>query len=61
MRLAVVATAALDQWALDFDGNAARTVASAEEARRQGARYRVSFWGEGRKSSTIVFFAALFL
>lgn len=55
MRLAVVATAALDQWALDFDGNAARTAASAEEARRQGARYRVSFGGKGMESSTIDF------
>ena len=41
MRLAVVSTAALNQWALDFDGNAARTLASVEAAKQAGARYRV--------------------
>ena len=40
-RLATVATCNLDQWALDFDGNLARIVASIEEAKRRGARYRV--------------------
>ena len=47
MRLAVVATAALNQWALDFDGNAARTAASVEQARAAGARYRVRKRREG--------------
>ncbi|CAK9043576.1 Glutamine-dependent NAD(+) synthetase (NAD(+) synthase [glutamine-hydrolyzing]) [Durusdinium trenchii] len=41
MQYARVATCALDQWALDFDGNLARTRRSIEEAKRQGARYRV--------------------
>ncbi|KAK9820653.1 hypothetical protein WJX81_008191 [Elliptochloris bilobata] len=40
-RLATLATCNLDQWALDFDGNLARIVASIKEAKRQGARYRV--------------------
>ena len=34
MRLAIVATAALNQWALDFDGNADRTAASVEAAKK---------------------------
>lgn len=36
-----VATCALNQWALDFDGNLARVIASCEAARRSGARFRV--------------------
>ena len=40
-RLATVATCSLNQWAMDFDGNLARIVASIEEAKRRGARYRV--------------------
>ena len=43
-RIALVATCALDQWALDFDGNAARVAASIAAARAAGARYRVSRW-----------------
>jgi NAD+ synthase (glutamine-hydrolysing) len=37
----VVATCNLNQWALDFDGNLSRTMASIAEAKRQGARLRV--------------------
>ena len=40
-RLATVATCSLNQWAMDFDGNLARIVASIEEAKSRGARYRV--------------------
>ena len=40
-RLATLATCNLNQWAMDFDGNLQRIVASIEEAKRQGARYRV--------------------
>ena len=40
-RLATVATCALNQWALDFDGNLRRTVDSIREAKRRGAAFRV--------------------
>ena len=40
-RMATLATCSLNQWALDFDGNLARIVASIEEAKSRGARYRV--------------------
>ena len=40
-RLATLATCNLNQWALDFEGNLARIQRSIEEAKRQGARYRV--------------------
>jgi hypothetical protein len=46
-RIAVVATCSLDQWALDFDGNAARVAASIAAARAAGARYRVSVLWRG--------------
>lgn len=36
-----VSTAALNQWALDFDGNLHRIKASIEQAKRSGASYRV--------------------
>jgi NAD+ synthase (glutamine-hydrolysing) len=41
MRLATLATCSLNQWALDFDGNLARTLASCELACARGATYRV--------------------
>jgi hypothetical protein len=41
MALAVVATCALNQWALDFDGNVQRTVESIRTAKARGARLRV--------------------
>ena len=43
VRLAVLATCNLDQWAMDFEGNLRRITASIAEARRRGARYRVRF------------------
>jgi len=36
-----VATCALNQWALDFDGNSDRIIASIVEAKAQGAKYRL--------------------
>ena len=45
--LAVLATCALDQWALDFAGNLRRVAASAEAARAAGATYRVRLWSAG--------------
>uniref|UniRef100_K3WJV2 Glutamine-dependent NAD(+) synthetase n=1 Tax=Globisporangium ultimum (strain ATCC 200006 / CBS 805.95 / DAOM BR144) TaxID=431595 RepID=K3WJV2_GLOUD len=39
--LVTVATCNLNQWALDFDGNLERIVASIREAKARGARYRV--------------------
>ena len=41
MRIARLATCALNQWALDFEGNIARVKASIAEAKARGARYRV--------------------
>ena len=41
MRLATLATCSLNQWALDFDGNLARTLSSCAAARERGATYRV--------------------
>jgi len=41
MRLATLATCSLNQWALDFDGNLARTLASCAAAKERGATYRV--------------------
>ena len=41
MRLATLATCSLNQWALDVDGNLARTLASCAAARARGATYRV--------------------
>ena len=38
--VAVLATCNLNQWALDFDGNLARVVASCAAARAAGARFR---------------------
>ena len=35
-----LATCSLDQWAMDFTGNKTRIIASIEEAKKQGARYR---------------------
>ena len=40
-RIAKLATCNLDQWAMDFEGNLRRIIASIQEARRQGATYRV--------------------
>ena len=40
-RTATVATCALNQWALDFAGNRARTAASIAEAKKRGATFRV--------------------
>ena len=40
-RYARLATCTLNQWALDFDGNLERTLASCFEAKEAGARYRV--------------------
>lgn len=40
-RVATLATCNLGQWAMDFEGNRQRIVASIEEARRRGATYRV--------------------
>ena len=37
---AVLAVSTLNQWALDFDGNLERILASIELAREAGARYR---------------------
>eukprot|EP01031_Cornospumella_fuschlensis_P033728 gene33728-40805_t len=37
----ILATCNLNQWALDFDGNLARTLRSIEEAKAAGARYRI--------------------
>lgn len=39
--LVTVATCNLNQWALDFDGNLERILASIREAKARGARYRV--------------------
>ncbi len=41
-RVAILATCSLDQWAMDFEGNLRRIARSIAEARRLGARYRVS-------------------
>lgn len=41
MRLAKVSTCNLNQWAMDFDGNLARVVASIQQAKAAGAVYRV--------------------
>ena len=41
MRVVTVACCALNQWALDFDGNYARIRESILRAKRLGARYRV--------------------
>ena len=41
MALAVVATCNLNQWSLDFDGNAERVCESIRQAKAAGARYRV--------------------
>jgi NAD+ synthase (glutamine-hydrolysing) len=41
MHLVTVAACALNQWALDFDGNHTRTRQSILEAKRQGALIRV--------------------
>jgi hypothetical protein len=41
-RLATLATCNLDQWAMDFEGNLSRVITSIEEAKKRGARYRVS-------------------
>lgn len=38
-RKVTVAVSCLNQWALDFDGNLARIIASIQEAKVQGARY----------------------
>ena len=40
-RIAKLATCNLDQWAMDFEGNLRRIIASIQEARRRGATYRV--------------------
>lgn len=40
-RIATLATCNLDQWAMDFQGNLERVIASIVEAKRRGARYRV--------------------
>ena len=40
-RVAVVAAAALNQWALDFSGNYARILESCVRAKAAGARLRV--------------------
>ena len=39
-RKVTLAVCTLNQWALDFDGNLERIVASIEKAREAGARYR---------------------
>lgn len=39
-RKVTLAVCSLNQWALDFDGNLERILASVEDARRQGANYR---------------------
>jgi predicted amidohydrolase len=41
MPLVRVATCVLDQWSLDFDGNAARIAASIAAAKAAGASFRV--------------------
>lgn len=41
MRLATLATCQLNQWAMDISGNLARIKLSIEQARKQGARYRL--------------------
>jgi len=41
MRLATLSTCSLNQWALDFEGNLERVLASCAAARQQGATYRV--------------------
>lgn len=41
MRVTCLATCALNQWALDFEGNLSRVKASIVKAKSEGARYRV--------------------
>ncbi|CAI7786444.1 unnamed protein product, partial [Closterium sp. NIES-53] len=41
MRLATLATCALNQWAMDFEGNTNRIIASIREAKARGASYRI--------------------
>lgn len=41
MRLVCLATCNLDQWAMEFESNLARIKASIQEAKNQGAKYRV--------------------
>ena len=41
MKLATLATCNLNQWAMDFEGNLERIVASIQIAKEKGARYRV--------------------
>ena len=45
-RLCTLATCNLNQWSMDFEGNLKRIIASIEQAKRKGARYRVRCcWG----------------
>ena len=41
MRKVKVSTCALNQWALDFDGNYRRALKSIQEAKAHGSRYRL--------------------
>jgi NAD+ synthase (glutamine-hydrolysing) len=41
MRVVKLATCSLNQWAMDFEGNLARTKQSIREARDAGATFRV--------------------
>ena len=41
MKLVTLATCNLNQWALDFQGNLERILASIEDAKNKGARYRL--------------------
>ncbi len=41
MHLVTLSTCNLNQWALDFEGNTNRIVASIHEAKKQGAKLRV--------------------
>lgn len=43
-RVATLATCNLNQWAMDFEGNLGRIIASIERARAAGATYRVRSW-----------------
>ena len=40
-RKATLATCTLSQWAMDFEGNLQRILASIEQAKKQGAKYRL--------------------
>ncbi|CDI75705.1 hypothetical protein EPH_0043140 [Eimeria praecox] len=56
--LARIAVCTLNQWALDFEGNFRRIAESIEEAKRQGAKYRVGLSAPAAAAAAAVAVAA---